>query len=91
MRILTPVLMGFVFLSLASCGRYHGHYGERYYQASDQSIAPIRVPSGVSSPVGQQLYPVPTHKANLHPSSVSLLPPDPMLHQYLQSTQSHGK
>lgn len=75
---------------LTACGKYHGHYGERYYQVSDRSLPPLQVPHGIPSPVAQQLFPVP----NVHstaPVTVSLVPPDPHLRHALAQLHAAQK
>jgi uncharacterized lipoprotein len=68
-------------LSLAACGKHHGPYGEKYYKDSDKAANTVKVPHGIASPVGEQLYPVPViHGQTPSAKKVSLLPPDPQLH-----------
>lgn len=78
-RIVVTSLAAVSILALAACGKYHGHYGEKYYKNSDDAVKTINVPHGMSSPVGKQLYPVPKIENN-KTANVSLLPPDPNYH-----------
>lgn len=77
-------------IGLSACGKYHGHYGERYYKVTDNSTQPLQVPHGMPSPVGKQLFPVP-HSSKAALTQVSLLPPDHNLHRALTQQKAHKK
>lgn len=78
MRIVTLVaVVGLAAIALGGCGKYHGKYGSKYYKDNAQALAPITVPHGVVSPVGEQFYAIPW-KAKAAPNKeLSMLPPDP--------------
>lgn len=90
-RLITLVMLGVLSFMMTGCinsSRYHGAYSANNYMKNAQSIPPVIVPHGITSPVADQLYPIPWTAKGTATPKISLIPPDPNYHDYLSKKKS---